>query len=488
MRLEPLPGLAGRARDRLPAWATRLGALIPRPKAPAGKAQAPTPVAPDPTASLQPVGARVTDDNLTSGQGPLGIEIRDSANAIVRRQSDLAFEGRNLAREILSRRAGAVTITAWAIRFVIALLWGAIAAQVVWAALSENTAAWIYGVGLVDRDLFRPLIYVFGASAGAGMLAVFFGAGLVTIMGNADNTKVRRIASSFGDRAADLALQFDDHLNKLRQAMNERDRPVEAVSDLSRAHLTALEAAVFFRHVQFLTSNTEAPQLFRGYLFPGGGAKAGGEALVFMSGILVGAFGMLMMMGMPEIKIDLPDFQLLGFPEEVEYWILLGGLIYVLAGLFAELLSGTVAASFAAQAREEALEAARSGFVARQAPRVEDVIRRIEDAMDVYRARVESDRGASRLGSNAGAQSHIAASDDTPSWRKAPEAPRFVDTGFQAAPKTFRTDAFAKAFYENSRRSILWGQNRGLWGQNRGTTSKRGFLGFKKPPGGDPPN
>lgn len=46
------------------------------------------------------------------------------------------------------------------------------------------------------------------------------------------------------------------------------------------------------------------------------------------------------------------------------------------------------------------------------------------------RARDWAERGASEAN----------AADDTPAWRKAPEGPRFVETGFQAAPKSFLVD------------------------------------------------
>ncbi|MCA8896168.1 MAG: hypothetical protein KDA48_13000, partial [Amphiplicatus sp.] len=40
-----------------------------------------------------------------------------------------------------------------------------------------------------------------------------------------------------------------------------------------------------------------------------------------------------------------------------------------------------------------------------------------------------------------GAASHDSRdASDVPYWRRAPEGPRFVETGFQATPKTFRAD------------------------------------------------
>lgn len=383
---------------------------------------APESVPPDPAKILFPVGASL--DEESGGDGSLSGRLRYSAGAIMRRQSDLAGEAARVAEAVGARLGGAVSMTAWTMRFLIALAWGFFAAELAWARFTGSTAG-IVGLGPVAADDIVPLIVVFGLAASAGLIAVFLGAAAVSLAGNADNRRIRERATLFGDRAGGLALQFDAKLDELRRSMDGRANAVDAVADLSRAHLTALEAAVFFRDIQFLTDDEDAAAKFRGYLARvSGGGGGTGKPQAFVLGILTGMIAMAFLYGP---RIEAPVVAELKYPA-VQAWILLGGLAYLIAGLIAETLSGLVTAGVAREAREEALDAVRSGFVARGAPRVEDVIRRIEDALDVYKARARAPRGAGGEATNA---------DDVPAWRKPPEGPRFVDAGFQAAPKTF---------------------------------------------------
>lgn len=379
---------------------------------------------PDPAKILFPVGGALDDD---AGGESLSGRLHHSAGAIVRRQNELAEQARVLSAAIEARLGGAVSLGAWAIRMMVALAWAGLAAQFAWAQMS-GSAAPIIGFGPVAADDLRSLMMVFGLAAAAGLAGVMAGAFLVFLFGNADNRKVRERAAAFGERAAELARQFDAELDKLRRAMDAHANPVDAVADLSRAHLTALEAAVFFRNIQFVTDDTEAQQKFRGYLnrAPGGAGGGASDMPAFLLGVVVGVTGTLLIATTP---VALPVATKLAYPA-AGLWIMAGGLVYLTAGLLAETLRGLIAMGAAHEAREAALDAVRSGFVSGDAPRVDTVIRRIEDALDVYKARVaRSGRGA-----------EANAADDTPAWRKAPEGPRFVETGFQAAPKSFLVD------------------------------------------------
>lgn len=383
---------------------------------------APESAPPDPAKILFPVGAAL--DEESGGDGSLSGRLRYSAGAIMRRQSDLAGEAARVAEAVGARLGGAVSMSAWTMRFLIALVWGLFAAELAWARFTGATAG-IIGLGPVAAEDVMPLFWVFGAAAGAGLIAVFFGAAAVSLAGNADNRRIRERATLFGDRAGGLALQFDAKLDELRRSMDGRANAVDAVADLSRAHLTALEAAVFFRDIQFLTDDEDAAAKFRGYLARVSGGGGTGKPQAFVLGILAGMIAMAFLYGPPRVEVPVVELK---YPA-VQAWILLGGLAYLIAGLVAETLSGLVTAGVAREAREEALDAVRSGFVARGAPRVDDVIRRIEDALDVYKARARASRGTGDSASNA--------DSDIPPWRRAPEGPRFVDAGFQAAPKTF---------------------------------------------------
>jgi hypothetical protein len=406
---------------RLKARITELGQLFypgrgPRRLFPSAKLDA---APPDPSKILFPVGEAL-DDAPGDGEA-LSRRLHYSAGAIVRRQNELAEQARVLSAAIAARLGGAVSLGAWAIRIMVAFAWAGLAAQFAWALMSDSAAP-IIGFGPVAAKDLRALMMVFGLAAAAGIGGVMIGVLMVFASGNADNRKVRERAAAFGERAAELARQFDAELDKLRRAMDARSNPVDAVADLSRAHLTALEAAVFFRNIQFVTDDTEAQQKFRGYLgrAPGGGGGAS-DMPAFLLGVAVGVSGTLLVATTP---VALPVATKLAYPA-AGLWIMAGGLVYLFAGLLAETMRGLIAMGAANEAREAALDAVRSGFVSGDAPRVDTVIRRIEDALDVYKARV----------ARPGAKT--SAADDIPAWRKAPEAPRFVDAGFQAAPKSF---------------------------------------------------
>ncbi|MGE0409171.1 MAG: hypothetical protein AB7P23_07905 [Amphiplicatus sp.] len=437
--------------DRFRRGAARLLAL---PQPPDGRA-------PDPAKILFPAAPPADDDILSGPDAPLGNRVRASAGAIVDRQRGLAESARRVARAIDDRFDGAVSMTAWKIRLVIALLWGLIAVQLVWARLTEASGV-IVGLGVVPDAHIRPLAEIFIALAFLGMAGVVAGAALVALAGNADNRRVRMIGGAFGEHAADVALGFDGALDRLRRSMDERHDPVDAVTDLSRAHLTALEAAVFFRDLNFITDESDAAAGFRGYMDRfGGGGGATAMLSSFVVGAFVGANGVLMALHIP-VRPRVPDFSGLldGAPAP---WILFGMLVYLFAGFFARLLRPAIVAAASDRVRGEALEAIRSGFVAKSAPRVEDVVRRIDDSLDIFKARVA---GRARR-----PDSHAAADDEIPLWRRPPEAPRFVETAFPAAPKSWRADPPAPAE-----------RTRGVNFSRPGPGPKRGLFGLKKPP------
>jgi hypothetical protein len=233
-------------------------------------------------------------------------------------------------------------------------------------------------------------------------------------------------------------------------------KAADAVEELSRMHMTALESAAFFTDVQFLTDpdRSEAARKFRGYLASaagggGGGAPSFGAALAllsagFLGGIIVANIGAAPATGASAaaagslFKYPLALFAVAGL-----------GFVYAIAGLALEALGGSITSSAAAQARDEALDSLRAAFVAGNAPRIDAIIRRIEDAMDVYKARL----GQAGAGS---ASAHHAASpaEDELAWRRAPEGPRFVAQSFLAAPESFRADPVAapqRRFFSSKR-------------------------------------
>ena len=405
------------------------------------------------------------------GGSTLSDQIWTKADEISNRQIKLHRQASGVSRAISDRRDGSVTMIAWGVRFIIAILFSAIALQLVLASLSATTASQIIGIGLIQAEDVKPLAYLFAFAASVGLFFVFLGAGVVWVVGKADNKKVRGEASDFGAAAADLAAQFDQELKDHRGAMDSRQPKVEAISDLSRAHLVALEAAVYFRTIGFLTSNHDARDSFSSFLRLGssGGGRTDNGLSMLIVGFLGGAFLMMMWIGPPEADFQLPEFTEIKYPL-VDAWIILGAFAYLIAGLVSDVFGALLSGPLEKSARDEALEAARSGFVAGQAPRVDDVIQRIEDALEVYKARVGADgsgQGAITATAPGGRKLASTQTDDVPSWRRPKEGPRFVDPSFDAAPKSWRTDAYAQFLAKKSSPS---------------PDAKRSLLRLKKPP------
>lgn len=414
------------------------------------------------TAAL--AGGAAGDGNSLSEQ------IWAKAKEISAGEISLHRQASGVSRAISERRDGSVTMIAWGIRFIIAILFGGIALQLVLAGLSDTSASQVIGIGLVQAEDIRTLTYLFAFAATIGLFFVFLGGGIVSLVGKADNKNVRREASEFGETAAKLATRFDQELKDHRAAMDTREPKIEAVSDLSRAHLVALEAAVYFRNIEFLISNRDARDGFSRFLRLGfsGGSRPGLDFQMLLVGFLGGAFLMVMWIGPPDVDIELPDFTKIKYPM-VDIWIVLGSFAYLFAGFVAEVFGALFNGPLEKSVREEALEAARSGFVAGQPPRIEDVIQRIEDALEVYKARVGAQGSA--IGSltataPGGRKLATTQTDDVPHWRRPKEGPRFVDPSFDAAPKSWRTDAYAQFLSKKSSPS---------------PDTKRSLLPLKKP-------
>lgn len=391
---------------------------------PAAKPTGPVILPPDPTKILFPAGDGAPDRS----RGALGAELERSAREITLRQARLQEEASLLAATIRERLDGEATLITQGLRICIVAFWALLAVTLAWISRG-GSAGWASWIGPVPADDAYVLARAFALLAGAGFLVAFAVAGLVFALGKGDNNRVRARAAWLGSEAGAFALDFDNELKRLRDAMDDRkENPSAAVSELSRMHLTALEAAAFFRSMQFLTdARDEAMLKFRGFL-RGAGATAGSTFETYLLGFFTGVFFMGVATPVPiELPIDIPDFSA-NYPWAV-LSMLLGGFVFAVAGLFVNVGRGVLTTGATRQARSEALDAVRSGFVSKNAPRIESMIQRIEDAVDVFQARLSGWRPKSALGPEP--------ETETPSWRKPPEGPRFVETTFASAPKAF---------------------------------------------------
>lgn len=426
----------------------------------------------DPTRVLFP-----DNEDVESGRGgstALSALLEESARAMVRRTDELREQKKALMARMRERAEAEITLSVQALRVVIGLAWLGVSVWLYYNAMRGDAGALPAGMPAADAYVLSRTFFTVSA---AGLGVALGVAAMVRFFGNGDNRKVRREAEELGLAIADTSREFDQALTGFRAAMDRRGDPADAVIDLSRAHLTALEACAYFRHISFLTgAGDHATRLFKGFL---SGVKGNPPPLpVFALGsILGGLFGAgyiyVRFVPKPEITEPAVPLAIAQYPWALNL-ILAGGALYVFIGLLLSLIGGPIASAAAAKAREEALDALRGGFTAREAPRPADVVRRIEDAVDVFRARVGRHRGndSSRdHGANqfaAGNASNFADEADIPSWRRRDSSMKFVDASFTTAPKEWRIDAFAKKLSAD---------------EAPRPGSKRGRLGFKKPAG-----
>jgi hypothetical protein len=417
--------------------------------APAGLAPAPTPapVLDRPQFDLSaPLSSLFSsrESEIGSEGFSLSFLLRESANAIERGKYMLGDRAREVSSAIAGRRDGELMLVTQGFRLLIALLWLFLGMTLDRQALAAAAAGAqsVSGMPLGDAQIIARIFLVIG---GIGAIAAFLGGFLVNLTGKASNLGVRRAAANLGAEAADLAKRFDAALDSLRVQMDRRGDRADAVEDLSRMHVTALEAASFFQGVQFLTDpdRGNAAAKFRAYLRDHasfGGSGGASPVIALLLGVVVGlalGYGAWAPPAAPVPDAPIVVSPLFAYPS-VTIAALGGAVLFVAAGGLLGAFAGPVTASAGESARDEALDAVRGAFVAGNAPRIEDVIRRIEDALAVYKARLGGGGTSAHHGAGGADK---AALDDTPSWRRPPEGPRFVAPSFDAAPKAFLADA-----------------------------------------------
>ncbi|WP_411819533.1 hypothetical protein ABFZ85_12100 [Hyphococcus formosus] len=428
--------------------------------------------------NADPTETSFPSDNPTherEGALPLSARLEESAKDIVRRSDDLRLAARGLTIRIAERRAGEVTMLTHGLRFLIGLVWLGIATWLfygVMTARANGVAVTAGGIPVSDAIALVEL-FLMVAAAGLGVaLAVGF---LTRILGNADNRRIRAEAETLGIEIAKASMEFDRDLTDLRAQMDNRNAPADAVIELSRAHLTALEACAYFREIAFLTGaeGDHAQRLFKGFLNRNGGNPKSVPIVDFGLGTIFGVFLTLMfILPKPAPAEIVETLGLAQYPWAVQV-ILLGAFLYAIAGLLMTLMAAPLTEGTATTARTEALDALRSSFTAQEAPRPADVVRRTEDLLDVFRARVggrtPTSGGRKEFASGAKSANQSAFTNEEesiPAWRRRDSSVRFVETGFAGAPERWRTDAFSKNFSGTDRRD---------------TESKRGQRSLKNP-------
>lgn len=387
-------------------------------------------------------------------EATLAVRLEKSARAIIERRAGLREGARAVSTAVADRRAGEISLAAQSLRLVIGFAWMGVA---VWLYLTVANNApvtpYLPQVSAADAIVLMQTFFVVGAvGLGAAILAM----SLTAFVGGADNASLRGRGEALGEAIAIASKEFDEALDAYRRGMDERVDPADAVIDLSRAHLTALEAQAFFRELAFLfdADSENAGLKFRGFLRSYSSVQARRPVgPIFVIGAAIGAALTYAAMstfapGGTESAAPAAENTVSASLAIARYpWamaaLLGGGAVYAAAGLLMEVMLGAFASPATGRGVDEALDALRSAFTAREAPRPVDVIRRIEDALAVFRARVgrlaKRDRAANQSAGETAA--HLA---EEPAWRRRDASVRFVDTGFQAAPKSWRADPHIK--------------------------------------------
>ena len=422
-------------------------------------------VAADPTRTHFPSAGGGRQESASDALS-LNIMLEDSASDIVRRADALHQDANRLIARIGERIEGEITLQAQGARALISFIWLGVGVWLYISALNAQAAGQTTlagGVPVGDAFVLMRAFFIVGA---VGLGVAFAISALANALGRGNNNRVRVEAEALGGSIADTAMEFDRTLTSLRTEMDRRAAAGDAVIDLSRAHMTALEACAYFRRMPFLTALDagDAEASFRRFLFR---PSVNPPPLpVFISGALF-SFLIFYLFLYPRPAPTEPSAELaiLQYP-----WALalvgIGAVVYAVIGLLFSIMPGAVAGGAAAKAHAEALDALRGAFTAREAPRPADITRRIEDAVDVFRARVNTiPRNDLEAGANQpdSARADFTAEDGAvPAWRRRDSSVRFVDAGFQAAPQQWRTDAGAPS-------------------DSGEPETKRGFFGLKKP-------
>jgi len=437
---------------------------------------------PDPAKILFPATGAAPERMIS---GDLGERLERAADDITKRQALLRDSAIDLQRVSAARDRGERQLTIWGFRFLIGAAWLGLAGWLNQSALQAraNDLPLANAMPVDDAMVLAHTFFLAGASAlGAALIMI----ALIFISGNGGNDRLRRRGEIFGDALAATAREFNNALKYFRDKISTGDKAAaDIVPAVSQAHLTALEAKVFFRDISFLTmiDADGADVAFRGFLrrfCPSIGGFAFFDVLL---GMMLGAIaglgaGWTLFKPAVEAAAGPVGLAITQYPLALQT-LLLGGGLYIVTGVVVELMSGLFTNGEMTKARKAALDSVRSAYIAQEAPLSSEVIRQVEDVVEILRARL----GAGSGGRNSLSPSEVAAQSpayalksqaavsqfddpdlDMPAWRRRDSSVQFVETGFQAAPKEWRIEPYTDF-------------------SNRGTAPKRGFFGLKKPRG-----
>ena len=293
---------------------------------------------------------------------------------------------------------------------------------------------------------------------------------------------------------ADLSHAIDGELRTYKDQVTHDAYNADAmIANVSRAHLTALEAKLLFQPIDFLTMRDErqAKAGFRDYITSAAPQPGPNGILTMLIFTILGfIFGIGIGYNLFDPNsgallsqlLETQAFPLSAYPQ-VGLAFFISLMIYAYAGLFSNsVIAALGPQAMASKGAANALNAVRSAFFAADAPTPDDIITHVETIAEILTLRLSSapkkgqTKSAHQMNEAAYApQDHAPqdiggasfAEEDVPSWRRTKQGPRFVDTGFQSAPQSWRADPHLD----------LDGKN-----ISRGSGAKRSLLSFKNTP------
>jgi hypothetical protein len=484
-----LPDMLGAIRASADGALKRLSGRAEAPQTPAPTARFHTP---DPTRTLFPNETEAPDGRAP---GRLRDLLSESSVNLDRMRELLGAHAGAIAEASADRAAGEKSLTIWGWRAMIGAGWLAAGAWLNQMALqaraADLTTTAMGGLPVADADVLARAFMLAGAAGAAAAIIMIF---WVFATGNGDNNRLRRRGEAFGAELGEEVRALSENLKRRRDLVVNGPKSPGALSAASQCHLEGLEICALFGQIPFLTTGDpkEADARYRLFLKRFAPSSAGysfasmivmgllGAVIGVVSGF-VGGFLRAVRLYRPEAAAPAAEpvvIAMLQYPLAAQA-LIFGGLLYLFMGLLIDAFSGMVGRREMARARREALDAMRSAYVAKEAPLETEVVRQVEDVVEILRAQL----GVGARAGHADARTDFprtgdarpnqgtgfSADEDVPEWRRRDSSVKFVATDFAAAPQTFRTDAFAKKFSASGERN---------------TGSKRGGEDLEKGSGG----
>ncbi|MEL6379861.1 MAG: hypothetical protein AAFR69_09390 [Pseudomonadota bacterium] len=417
-----------------------------------------------------PVSTRFADDletQFTGAQTDLGTALEKAADAAQSRQDTLHYGKRQLARAINRDVSARAQVLAQEGRLFIAIVW-LVTAVLLFIKTAQGPGAGLNASGsllgwlpVADAGALAQLFLV------VGLTALFVGAALWLYFKRRpdDRRPVKRQADRLGADIAAEAQALDADVALLTQPIQQGQGLSKDLEALAKAQHKVFEVQIFFKELSFLVPENHRQSMvdLRRYL---SGRTEPATLIVFAVGLMLGLVTGWLAFAERGVPTG-PTPDIMRYP--VFFMLLMAGVsVYAVAGLLSNLASG-----FNQRDQDRAVEAAldgvRSAYLANNGPRLDDIVRRVDDAMAVTRSRAAAMEKAStkpaKPPSTAAAPEAVLAGDLQPGssdhWQPTSEKPVFVETAFAASPRPFLRDGdsppeTSKIEGQPSRRRLLW--------------------------------